>query len=130
MSFGGRRLTILDCERLVQQTAAYFGPLNPDWLKPTPSKQILARILNNLRLNYMKLEQWEVAIKSIRLLAQLQPQVNQHFRDLGLIHYRLGEFQQASYFLDQYLQKDPEAKDAKLIREAVSKTLTDWSQLN
>ena len=111
-------------------TTGYNGPFQAHWLTPSDPGAITARLLNNLRAIYAQQKQWEKAIRVIELLRMVQPDVPEHYRDLGLIHYRKGSTILAARFLEVYLQESPEADDAQTIREGIANTLDDWARLN
>lgn len=127
---GGGRLSSAECARLVERTTGYDGPFQTKWLAPVVPAAITARLLNNLRAQYARLEQWDYAIKVMDLLRQVQPDVPEHFRDLGLIHYRRGSTNMAARYLDAYLRQAPDAKDAQMIRRGVADTLDEWARQN
>ena len=128
--YGGRQLSESDCALLVRKTTGYDGPFNPAWLAPSPPLDILARVLNNLRINYVERRNWEKALAVVRLLRLIQPAVPEHVRDLGLLYYRLDSFRLAAHYLENYLLRMPEAKDAEMIRQGLSTSLDDWARMN
>ncbi|MEM7117624.1 MAG: tetratricopeptide repeat protein [Chloroflexota bacterium] len=126
----GRQLTFEDCAKLVRLTTGYNGPFLPEWLQPTPPRDILVRMLNNLRIAYIKQSVWKKATAVINHLILLQPETHEHVRDLGLIYFENGRYHQAANYLDTYLQKAPDASDADAIKQHVSKALSQWARLN
>jgi regulator of sirC expression with transglutaminase-like and TPR domain len=127
---GGMTVTRADCERLVSQSTGYPGTFDPRWLAPTPPRDIVARMLNNLRNFYVQAEDWPHAIAVVERLRTLQPRINSHWRDLGLLHYRAGAYHIASDFLDQYLAREPDAHDAQSVRQSRDKLLDHLTRLN
>jgi regulator of sirC expression with transglutaminase-like and TPR domain len=127
---GGGRLSISECARLVEKTTGYRGPFQHHWLAPSDSGLIIARLLNNLRGIYAAQKQWEKAIVVIELLRMVQPDVPEHFRDLGLIHYRKGTTILAARYLEAYLQQAPDAEDAETIRDGIADAIDSWARLN
>lgn len=127
---GGGRLSVNDCALLVQHTTGYHGPFQVAWLSATKTHDILIRMLNNLRIHTLQQEMWAEGVKVLTCLVMVQTDFPQHLRDLGLLYYRLGEFAQASHYLDQYLQRQPNAPDADVLRQTVDETLTRWASMN
>lgn len=127
---GGGRLSVNDCALLVQHTTGYHGPFQVAWLSAADPRTILVRMLNNLRIHTLQKEMWAEAAKVLSCLVLVQTDFPQHLRDLGLLYYRLGSFPEASYYLDQYLQRQPNAPDADILRQTVDKTLTQWASMN
>lgn len=127
---GGERLTLADCERLVQETTGFQGRLDPVWLQPTTPHDALARMLNNLRLIYLQREAWDDARAVIGLLRQVQPDASSHLRDLGLIHYQQGDLLAAARLLEAFLEREPESAEASAILQNLRDDFARWSRLN
>ena len=127
---GGGRLSLNECARLVEYTTGYRGPFQHHWLAPTDPGVIIVRLLNNLRSGFAKEQQWDKALLVIELLQLVQPDVPEHYRDLGLIHFRTGSTIMAARCLQTYLKLAPEAGDAQTIREGIADTLDGWARLN
>lgn len=127
---GGKRLSVGDCARLVQDTTGYEGPFNMDWLKPARPSEILARMLNNLKIVYVQHENWRMAIEVTEHLRHVQPEVHDHLRDLGLIHRQGGSLQQAVVYLERYLMQESEAEDAEVVRKRLHMTVEELARRN
>ncbi len=127
---GGGTVGLADCERLVAESTQFRGAFDRRWLKPTPSVEIVGRMLNNLRNVYTQADEWELARRTIERLALVQPDLPSHRRDLGLIHYRLGERGRASQELSVYLSAAPNADDAEQIRVLREQMLIELGRLN
>ncbi len=127
---GGGRLSLNECARLVERTTGYKGPFQQQWLAPSDPGAITVRLLNNLRSVYAQREQWDKALTVIDLLRQVQPDVPEHYRDMGLVHYRSGSTILAARYLDAYLQQVPDAKDAQTIRDGIADRIDAWARLN
>lgn len=119
-----------DCVALVRQTTGYRGEFQSYWLEKTPEKEILIRMLNNLRLVYSSLEQWELALKTIQHMRVVAPAVGELVRDEGLVNFQLGRLPQAAVLLEQYLEANPQAADAAVIKEKIGPQLSQWARLN
>ncbi len=128
--YGGGRLSINDCARLVRSATGYTGSFQPRWLEPDLPRNTLARMLSNLRVSYVQRKIWSKAALVIERLRLLQPDVPEHVRDLGLVYYRSHKPRLAAHYLELYLQAAPDASDAKAIREGIAATLDEWTRLN
>ncbi len=93
-------------------------------------RQILVRMLNNLRATYVNEHAWEKAVAVVRQLRIVQPDEPEHLRDLGLVYYRQNALPQAAHYLESYLLQAPEADDAAIIRDGVRATLDTWALQN
>lgn len=127
---GGMRLTVEDCARLVRSASGYQGLFEARWLAPTPPREIVARMLNNLRNFYVQMEDWPPAIAVVERLRDLQPNVPAHVRDLGLLHYRSGSLRLASRLLDEYLARAPDAADFDSVRQSRDSLVEHLMRLN
>jgi regulator of sirC expression with transglutaminase-like and TPR domain len=126
----GRPLSLDDCSQLVNLATGYEGPLHASWFAPASPREILARMLNNLRASYVSGTDWSNSLKVIRLLRQIQPDSPEHVRDLGLVYYHQRNISQAAHYLDVYLRLAPEAVDAQVIRNGIQGILDEWVPLN
>jgi regulator of sirC expression with transglutaminase-like and TPR domain len=127
---GGRLLTVDDCRELVRASAGIEGVFDTAWLAPTPPREIVARMLNNLRAFYIAMEDWPLAIKLMEHLRVLQPEVAGHARDLGVLHYREGAYRKAAGLLTEYLTRAPDAPDAATVRQGRELMLDELARLN
>lgn len=126
---GGRRLTVSDCANLVQGLTGNDA-FDPRWLNPTSTHDIVARMLNNLRNTYVEDEDWAKAATVIERLCELQPTLASHWRDLGLLQYRLGALRPAVECLNEYLYRAPKAEDAQTVRQGRDKIWDLWARQN
>ena len=127
---GGVQLTLEDCAQRVRSASGYSGVFDPRWLTFTPPREIVARMLNNLRGFYVQVEDWPLAIAVLERLRELQPSVPAHLRDLGLLHYRNGALRLASSLLDEYLAREPDAADFDAVRQSRDLLMEHLVRLN
>lgn len=127
---GGRRLNLNDCAELIRMSSGYEGPLEAGWFAPAPARDIIARMLGNLRSSYVGAGLWTQAVTTIRLLRQVQPDTPEHLRDLGLVYYHQHRLPLAAHYLNAYLLKEPNATDAQVIRDGIKQLLDEWVPLN
>jgi regulator of sirC expression with transglutaminase-like and TPR domain len=127
---GGERLSVADCARLVRQTAGYEGAFDEAWLAPAAPMDILARLLNNLRIVYVQREAWSQALAVLEHMRLVQPERPQLLRDMGLIHFELGDMQRATHYLEGYIEQAPQAADAAVVRQRIAVGLDNWVRMN
>ncbi len=89
-------------------------------LRPATKREILARILYNLRAMYMRRHAWTDALWTFDLLAILHPDDRELSRDRALVLGRTGRFRAASQALERYLAEQPGAADADAVRRALA----------
>ena len=125
----GRKLTLEDCADLVRKSAGHTR-LEPRWLAPTSPRDIVTRMLNNLRQFYISVEDWPLAVKIAERIVVVQPGLAAHVRDLGVLLYRAGAFRRAWNALNEYLLREPNAPDVAAVRESRDRLLDELGRLN
>jgi regulator of sirC expression with transglutaminase-like and TPR domain len=126
----GRPLSLADCAALVQGAIGPQASFDPAWLRPTPPRDIVARMINNLRGFYVSVEDWPRAIAVMERLRALQPHQAAHVRDLGVLHYRAGALRHAAKLFNTYLARSPGAPDAEAVRQGRDRLLDELARLN
>lgn len=106
------------------QELALWALLHP-FLEPASPREILARMLRNLKVIYTQNERWERLLAVQERMVLVLPHALDERRDRGLAYARLHHVRQAQEDLQYYLQKQPDASDAQAIRE----TLADLGKL-
>ena len=110
-----------------------YGPQNPfmsqisKLLAPADKRDILIRMLRNLKQIYMQKEDTDRALSVMERILLIAPDHPIEVRDRGAIHHRMGHQQLAVRDFQRYLQLAPKAEDAKTIRSIMVRTL---AQLN
>jgi regulator of sirC expression with transglutaminase-like and TPR domain len=92
-------------------------PFHPGLLDAVSKRQILQRILNNLKAIYLKQADYQSCLGVVERLLILDPGSLSELRDRGLLYFRLECFSQALADLERYLRAAPDAKDAETVRD-------------
>ena len=108
---GGEVVTTEDCERLVQESYGGGVPFSEEQLAPVRKRQILTRMLNNLKRAYLGMDDAAAAWPVVGKMVCLNPESAVDRRDRGLVAYRLNNFAQARQDLRYYLDHRPDAPD-------------------
>jgi regulator of sirC expression with transglutaminase-like and TPR domain len=117
---GGSLLTRDDCQALIRRSLGEGVLLHAGMLRPTGRREILARVLRNLRSVYLTRREWASALGAVELLAVVEPTDPDHGRDRGLLLGRMGRFTDAIASLGRYLDERPDGDDAGEVRQVVS----------
>jgi regulator of sirC expression with transglutaminase-like and TPR domain len=115
----GRILTFADCSALAKETANVDLRANPAVLSPVNTRQILVRMLSNLKAIYLRGENFDKAREVLTLLIEAMPDYAEEYRQRGIVQMRLGNHRAAKEDLDTYLRLEPNAPE----REQVKKQL-------
>ena len=120
------RGAILSHEELQQRLDQVYGgkvELEKNFLAPASKKQILTRMLANLKNIYLRREDHDRALGVMQRLLILDPSEPENIRDRGLLYLKLECFLQAKEDLERYLEIVPDGQDAGAIREYLLATL-------
>jgi len=117
---GGRRLTPDDCQALLRRSLGERVLFHSGMVRPVGRREILARVLRNLRSVHLADRDWPAALGIVDLLAVIEPTDPEHGRDRGLLLGRMGRFSDASALLGRYLDERPDGHDAGEVRQVVS----------
>jgi regulator of sirC expression with transglutaminase-like and TPR domain len=102
--FHGRLASREDCRTLLQRVMGPEAELAPEHLRPVGTRQILARILINLKQLYSQREDWRAALACSDRLLLLFPDAPLELRDRGLIHGRLECYRAAVSDLERFTE--------------------------
>ncbi|HTU44172.1 MAG TPA: transglutaminase-like domain-containing protein, partial [Bryobacteraceae bacterium] len=115
----GRILSFADCCALAKQNASVDLRSNPALLAPVNKRQILVRMLSNLKAIYLRGEAFEKARQVLDLLIDAMPEYPEEYRHRGIVHLRQLNHRAAKADLETYLRLEPNSPE----REQVEKQL-------
>lgn len=90
------------------------------FLASSSKKQILKRVLTNLKAIYLSRSDYTKALGIINMLLDIAPWDMDELRDRGQVHYHLKEYKRALEDLETYLKFNQQAPDARQITRNVS----------
>jgi regulator of sirC expression with transglutaminase-like and TPR domain len=117
---GGRSLTPDDCQALLRQSLGDRILFHPGLLRPAGRREILARILRNIRSLHLSKRDWPAALGAVELLSVVEPTEPDHGRDRALLLGRMGRFTEAIDGLVHYLNERSEAADEDEVRQVMA----------
>jgi len=115
----GRILSFSDCCALAKERAGVDMRTNPAVLAPVSKRQILVRLLSNLKAIYLRGEAFDKARQVLDLLIQAMPDYAEEYRHRGFVHLRQLNHRAAKADLEAYLRLEPNSPE----REQVKKEL-------
>ncbi len=127
---GGRVLTEANCRAMIDEL--YDGRVSFEhaFLHAVPQKQILNRMLQNLKNIYVNASDLHKLLGVIERLLILTPDASLEIRDRGLTYYGLKKYSQARADLETYLRRVPQAEDKDRIKEVLNDVRQRQAQLN
>jgi regulator of sirC expression with transglutaminase-like and TPR domain len=115
----GRRLTPDDCQALIRRSVGEGVLFHAGMLRPAGRREILVRVLRNVRTAHLAARDWPAALGAIEMLAVVEPTDPDHGRDRGLLLGRMGRFGEAIAALGRYLEERPDGIDAADVRQVL-----------
>jgi regulator of sirC expression with transglutaminase-like and TPR domain len=116
---GGQQLRPDDCQALIRRAVGDGVLFHSGMLRPASKREILTRVLRNLRSAHLAARDWPAALGAVDLLAVVEPMDPDHGRDRGLLLGRMGRFGEAIAALSRYLDERPDGHDADDVRQVM-----------
>jgi regulator of sirC expression with transglutaminase-like and TPR domain len=101
-----------------------------EFLESVTKKQLLTRMLTNLKAIYWKEGDLAKSLSVVERLLILDPASADHTRDRALIYLKLECFNQARADLQTYLNLKPDADDAMEVREEIVRLARQLAQIH
>jgi len=117
---GGTIVSDAECEARLQ---GVYGPnvqLRPSMLVAISTRNIVFRMLNNLKSIYASQNEWPRVVRTIDLMLATQPGASSEYRDRGGAHLRCGDLKRARADFEHYLLNAAEIADAANVREQLA----------
>jgi len=127
---GGTLLSEKDCQERLDRIFNGKVQLEPKMLRPCRRKEMLERILRNLKAIYLRDQDKDRALRVVELLVRLQPGSAEDLRDRGVLYAALDCYAVAARDLESYLALAPGAKDAEDLRARVALLRQQAARLN
>ena len=116
---GGRILTRHNCQELVRGAFGARVPFKDYYLENLLPRQVIQRLLHNLKAGALQQGDEERAARAIDFLLALYPWDLDEIRDRGMLRERLGELRSALTDLEQYVRYRAGARDIQTVAETV-----------
>jgi len=100
------------------------------FLEPASNRQILARLLRNLKGVYREKDQPERLLEVLNRMIVVAPDAAGELRDRGLVYQRLECWRPALKDLVDYLEREPDASDMEEVRAKMMELSMRCARLN
>jgi regulator of sirC expression with transglutaminase-like and TPR domain len=127
---GGTLLTEKDCQERLDRIFGGKLKLEPRMLRPCRRKEMLERILRNLKAIYLRDQDVDRALRVVDLIVRIQPGSAEDLRDRGVLYASLDCYGLAARDLESYLALAPGTKDAEELAARVVTLRRRASRLN
>jgi regulator of sirC expression with transglutaminase-like and TPR domain len=107
-----------EAQALLDRVYGGLVRLQPEFLEPAGKKDMLVRLLKNLKAIYLNAGEDAKALAAIERILLLRP-VAVELRDRGMLLARSGRAEEAVADLEEYLTRTPDATDARRVRNMI-----------
>lgn len=126
----GDILTRADCQTRLDEIYAGQMPLQPEFLQTVTRRQLLTRVLNNLRNIYMERRDFRRALVIVDLVLAIHPRSAEDMKQRATLRYALGQLRGAAEDLETYARMAPDASDADEMRQTALSLRRRLAMLN
>ena len=102
----------------------------PEFLLPVTCREILTRMLNNLRQIYFTQRNFRKGLMVLDLLLAIPPRSTEMLRERALVRLNLDQYVGAAQDLANYLKLCPDAPDAEDVQETLEMVRQLLARLN
>jgi regulator of sirC expression with transglutaminase-like and TPR domain len=121
----GEILTREACRERIQGMYGDSLPFSERHLQRATNREILLRMLNNLKLIYLKAQAFDKTLAIVDMMLMVHPDDVEQYRDRGLLRLQLRQFDAAARDFERYIQGSSDAPD----REAVEGHLKELRRI-
>jgi regulator of sirC expression with transglutaminase-like and TPR domain len=97
---------------------------------PCPRRQIVVRMLRNLKTIYARRSDWERALGVIDRLLLIDPETPMHLRDRGTVLVKSGRLWDGAAEWEAYLNRYPNVPDAEAFRQELRRVRQELGSRN
>jgi regulator of sirC expression with transglutaminase-like and TPR domain len=100
------------------------------FLEAASNRQILARVLRNLKGIYREIDKPERMLEVMNRIVLVSPQAASELRDRGYVYQRLECWRPALKDLTDYVEREPDAQDVEEVRASLMELSARCKRLN
>ncbi len=113
----GKILTADDCRKRIAENYGEGLEFSDRMLARVTHKQILTRMLNNLKKIYVESQAFDKGLAVVDMMIMVEPEDLEQYRDRGLIRVQLRQFEAAARDLEKYVKSIPDSDDRRKVAE-------------
>ena len=99
-------------------------------LEPATNRQILARVLRNLKAIYRDADKPQEQLDVLNRMLLVAPESSAELRDRGIVYQRLECYRAALKDLTDYVEREPDAPDGEEVRVRLMELSSLCARLN
>ena len=128
--FNGRIIDEDTCQQRLDMNYGGQVPLGEEHLRATPARDILVRLLRNLKTIYAQAQLFGRALAVVERILLLSPQTPDEHRDRGILLAQQKRLPEAILELQNYLRLAEQSPDGDRVREELKKLQIQLAMLN
>lgn len=128
--FNARTVSRDDCQELLNSFSPGGPAVSDEMLEIAAPRDILSRMLNNLRRIHASRGDFARAVRWIDMDIELRPESPHNFRERGMLYIQMEEFGKAVADLERYAGAVPGSPDLPQVREQIQLIRKLLSHLN
>jgi regulator of sirC expression with transglutaminase-like and TPR domain len=126
----GSIVTEEDCRQKLDSIYSGQLALQPEFLLPVTRRQMLTRMLNNLRSVYLSQRDFRRAVQIVDLILVIYPRSPEDMKQRAVLRYNLDNYRGALSDFDEYVRMSPDASDAEEIRQTALSLRRSMAMMN
>lgn len=119
-----------DCKRKIESIHDGQITLRPEFLLIVTRRQMLTRMLNNLRAIYFSRRDFRRALQVVDLILVIYPRSPEDVKQRAALRYNLNDYRGALNDFEEYVKMAPDASDAEEIRQTALGLRRSMAKLN
>ncbi|HEV7998197.1 MAG TPA: transglutaminase-like domain-containing protein [Stellaceae bacterium] len=124
---GGQVCGAAELRELLKAVVGEDRELAPQYYAPVSDRDVLLRLQNNLKSRLIQEQRHERAVKIVETMLMLAPDLDELWREAGLLHRQLGNLRAAAAAFEQYVVR---ARDGAARHQAAAILQQLRGQLN
>lgn len=126
----GSIVTEEDCRQKLNSIYSGQLVLQPEFLLPITRRQMLTRMLNNLRIVFLNQRDFRRAVRVVDLILVIYPRSPEDVKQRAKLRHNLNDYRGAISDFDEYVKMSPDASDADEIRQTALALRRSMAMMN
>jgi regulator of sirC expression with transglutaminase-like and TPR domain len=126
----GSIVTEEDCRRKLNSIYSGQVALQPEFLLAVTRRQMLTRMLNNLRSVYLSQRDFRRAVQVVDLILVIYPRSPEDVKQRAVLRYNLNDYRGALNDFEEYVKMSPDASDAEEIKQTALSLRRSMAMMN
>jgi regulator of sirC expression with transglutaminase-like and TPR domain len=119
-----------DCQQKLNKIYSGQIVLQPEFLMPVTKRQMLTRMLNNLKTIYLSQRNFRRALQVVDLILVIYPRSSEDVKQRAVLRYNLDDLSGALSDFDEYVKMSPDASDTDEIRHTALSLRRSLAMMN